>query len=117
MRIALIPSSETLLVKLLPFEIPQPHRPDLSGPGRTELPPAFLRRRCWEPPDGGICWRVSSTGNKSVLGEADGDDPEAKMSLKVIVIIVHFLFLLQLKELPLFESASSHIILLTENEK
>lgn len=45
----------------------------------------------------GLCWRISSTGNKSGLGMADGDDPEDKMSLKVIVIIVHFL-LLQLKE-------------------
>lgn len=45
----------------------------------------------------GLCWSVSSTGNKSGLGVADGDDPEDNMSLKVIVIIAHFL-LLQLKE-------------------
>lgn len=38
----------------------------------------------------GLRWRVSSTGNKSGLGVADGDDPEDEMRLKVIVIIVHF---------------------------
>ena len=39
----------------------------------------------------GLYWRVSSIGNKSGLGAKDGDDLDDKMSLKVIIIIVHFL--------------------------